>query len=214
MFERDFIKRLIQQFAEVVSRILLYKSKNDWQQVQMIIDVSGKQLLGLNPDLVKSMDGEELIRLFTIKEETDYEKCLIMAVLLYEQAVVNKNTQKLERDIFNAYLKSFLLFKTAFKNNELKLEKDLAKAFECCEHLLSFELNDAVMFEIFSFYKLEKQFAKAEDVLFMLLEKNRNEAKVTALRFYNDLLKFDDAELKKGNLPREEVLEGLKKAKE
>jgi len=214
MFERDFIKRLIQQFAEVVARIMLYKSKNDWQQVQMIIDVSSKQLLGLNPDLIESMDGEELLQLFTIKEETDYEKCLIMAVLLYEQAIVNKKTNKAEYDIYQVYLKSFLLFKTAFKNDELKTKNDLAKAYQCCESLLSYQLDDSVLFEIFRFYKSEKEYAKAEDVLFLLLEKNRSEGKETALKFYSELLKFDDAELKKGNLPREEVLEGLKKAKE
>ena len=214
MFQRDYIKRLIEQFAEVVARIFLYKSKKDWQQVQMIIDVSSKQLLGLNPDLIESMDGEELIGLFTIKAETDYEKCLIMAVLQYEQAIVNKNINKSENDVFQAYLKSFLLFRVAFKNSELKTKQDLPKAFQCCENLLSFKLNDTILFEIFSFYKSEKEFAKAEDILFMLWEKNRSEGKETALKFYNDLLHFDDAELKKGNLPREEVLEGLKRAEE
>lgn len=212
MFERDYIKRLIQQFAEVVARILLYKSKKDWQQVQMIIDVSAKQLLGLNPDLIENMDSEELIGLFTIKAETDYEKCLIMAVLQYEQAIVNINTNKSGNDIFSAFLKSFILFKSAFRNSELKTKNELKRAFKCCENLLLFAIDDKILFEIFSFYKSEMEFAKAEDVLFMLLENNRNEGKETALKFYNDLLKFDDAELKKGNLPRDEVLEGLKKA--
>jgi hypothetical protein len=214
MFERDYIKRLIQQFAEVVARIVLYKSKKDWQQVQMIIDVSGKQLLGLNPNLIESMDGKELIRLFTFKEQIDHEKCLIMAVLLFEQSIVNSNTSKPESEIYKTYLKSFLLFRTAFKNSEFKSKIDLKRAFECCENLLTFELEDSVLFEIFSFYKEEKEFAKAEDVLFTLLEKNRNDGKQTALQFYTELLKYDDAALEKGNLPREEVLEGLKRAEQ
>jgi len=180
----------------------------------MVIDVSGKQLLGLNPDLTESMDAEELIRLFSIKEGIDHEKCLIMAVLQYEQAVVNSHTDKSESDIYRAYLKSFLLFKAAFNNKEFKSERDLDKAFACCENLLEFELDDHHLFEIFRFYKEEKAFARAEDVLYILLEKNRSTAKETALNFYNDLLKYDDAELKKGNLPREEVLEGLKRARQ
>lgn len=212
MFERDYIKRLIQQFADVVARIILYKSKKDWQQVQMIIDVSGKQLLGLNPSLIESMDGKELIQLFTFKEQTDHEKCLIMAVLLFEQSVINANTGKPESEIYKAYLKSFLLFRTAFTNSEFKSKVDLKRAFECCDNLMTFDLEDTVLFEIFGFYKEEKEFAKAEDILFTLLEKNRNDAKQTAIQFYTDLLKYDDAELEKGNLPRDEVLEGLKRA--
>jgi hypothetical protein len=212
MFERDYIKRLIQQFAEVTARIILYKNKKDWQQVQMIIDVSGKQLLGLNPQLIESMDGQALIQLFTSREETDYEKCLILGVLQYEQAILNANTEKDEDKIFQPFLKSFLLFKEAFKNKEFKSKKDRAKALHCCENLLTFELQDRILFEIFHFYKEEKEFAKAEDVLFILMEKNRQDGKETALQFYSDLLQFNDAELKRGNLPREEVLEGLKRA--
>jgi Family of unknown function (DUF6483) len=212
MFERDYIKRLIQQFAEVVAKIILYKNNKDWQQVQMVIDVSGKQLLGLNPDLTENMSAEELIRVFSIKEEIDYEKCLIMAVLQYEQAIVYAHTNAPESNIFKAYLKSFILFRTAFKNIEFKSKKDLGKAFDCCENLLEFKLDDQHLFEIFRFYKEEKAFAKAEDILFILLENNRSMAKETALKFYNELLEYDDAELNKGNLPREEVLEGLKRA--
>ena len=211
MFERDFIKRLIQQFAEVVAKIIFYKSKKDWQQVQMVIDVSAKQLLGLNPDLIENMDAKDLVRLFSIKNEIDYEKCLILAILQYEQAILNFNTGKPEKDIFNAYLKSFILFKTAFLNKELKTDKDTIKAFECCENLLEYDLDDKILLDIFMFYKAEMAFARAEDVLFILLKKNRDEAKTTALNFYRDLLSYTDSDLKKGDLPRDEVLEGLKK---
>jgi hypothetical protein len=210
MIERYFIKRLIQQFALVVAKIISYKNKNDWQQVQMIVDVSLKQLLGLNPGLAESLDENALPDLFRIGGKTDHEKCLILGRLLYEQALIYENTQAADDKIYPALLKSFTLYKTALEDTQFKTKENITVLTSCCEKLLLYKLNKKVLTDIFNFYKDQKRFDNAEDILYLLLE-NDSSHKETAVSFYRDLLHFNDAVLEKGNLPRDEVVEGLRK---
>lgn len=70
------------------------------------------------------------------------------------------------------------------------------------------------MFE--EYYELTKNYAKAEDVLFTLTETSEanNDILSKGIAFYERLIKKDQAELEKGNLPIDEVLEGLSNLKE
>lgn len=210
MFERDFIKRQIQQFGQVIQKLIHYKKQQDWQQVQMVIDVSTKQLLGLNPDLVESMNGKMLISMFQISDETDYEKCFILGRLLQEQAVVYEYTENNEQLVFDTYFKSFELLAKAMENEELRNNDNFLAVLNCCNSLLRYQLNEQILFSIFTFYNKHKYYAEAENTIVLLLNENREQNKEVAIKFYTRLLQLSDTALKNGNLPREEVLEGLK----
>jgi hypothetical protein len=211
MFERDFIMRMIKQLAQVLRQILNYKKEGQWENVQMVIDVTSKQLLGLNPDVIEKLNADALITMFTYNGITDYEKCLTLATLLTEQAEVYEHTGQAEDKIFGLYFKSFELFYTAFKGPRTNNENYLNYAIVCCDKLLDYQLETDQLLRIFTFYNQNQHFAKAENVLYLLLDRNKKEAKDHAINFYNQLLKCDDLTLKKGNLPRDEVVEGLNK---
>ena len=210
MFERDYIKRLIQQFAQVVEKIILHKKQQDWPQVQMVIDVSAKQLLGLNPDLIESMDSKALISMFKISNEMDYEKCFILGRLLQEQAFIYENTKENENKIYKTYLKSYNLFSKAIENDELRNKENIKTILGCCNSLQQFRLEDNILLNIFNFYRDESHYAEAENILFLLLKSDAENIRSLAREFYSGLLLLKDFELNKANLPREEVLEGLK----
>lgn len=209
MIERDFIKRIIQQLAQVLAQILLHKKSSNWEQVQMALDVAGKQMLGLNPDLRDNLDSETLIKLFSYNDKFDHEKCLVLAVILTESAINLAKMQADESSIFNAYKKGFTLYETAFQNRDL-LNKEYKGYFELCvDGLLEFKLDQNTLIRIFSFYKIHNLFARAEDILSIILINATSENIILAKEFYQSLLKLDDKQLNKGNLPRDEIIEGL-----
>jgi len=211
MFERDYIKRLIQQFAEVVEKIVLFKKRQDWQQVQMVIDVSAKQLLGLNPDLIDNMDSSSLTSMFQISDETDFEKCYILGRLLMEQAFIYENTKTDEHKVYKTYQKSFDLLIKALEGNEIRNKENIQAVVNCCDSLLQYKLDDNSLIKIYNFYKNEAFFADAENIVLLLLKEKTAGSRELARNYYNELLLLSDADLEKGNLPRDEVLEGLEK---
>ena len=209
MFERDFMMRMIKQMAHVLKQILNYKKRGQWENAQMVIDVASKQLLNLNIEVIERLEADALIEMFTYNGETEVEKCLTLATLLVEQAEIFENTGQADLKIFELYLKSFQLFNTA--SNDLQLLKGnyLNYAVHCCDKLSEYKIETDLMLQIVKFYKQYNFFAKAENVLYQLLDQNEKDAKEYAINFYKHLLKCDDQTLIKGDLPRDEVIEGL-----
>ncbi len=62
---------------------------------------------------------------------------------------------------------------------------------------------------LFSLRERCKRFGGAEDLLFELLEEGWDDALTAGTAFYERLLELDDVTLAEGNLPRDEVEEGL-----
>lgn len=72
--------------------------------------------------------------------------------------------------------------------------------------------------QIFQYYRIVGKYAKAEDLLYSLLEEanyyDKKKLIDIGIEFYENILKKTDLELKNGNLPRSEVLESLNEIKE
>ena len=211
MFERDFIKRMIQQFAQVVAKIIYYKSRKDWEQMQMVIDVALKQLLNINPDMLEHLTEDDLINLFRYDENIDHEKCLILGHLLYEQGQIYDNTISDAHKIIRAYRHSLALLNMALQGPEFNTKENQSIALACCDQLERFASDAETGQSVFNFYKQLSLFSRAEDTLYTLMQIDPSKHHALAISFYNDLLTLDDGVLEEGNLPRDEVLEGLRK---
>lgn len=211
MIERDFIKRLIQQLSQVLAEIFFHQKNQDWQKAQMVIDVAGKQLLGLNPDLRDSLDGETLKEMFSYNNQIDHEKCLTLAMLFAEQANVFKNTKQNDVQIITILKKSIILFNGAFQNTELLQNDSRQSALYVCDELSVFDLEADILLEMHLLYTTIGALSKAEDTLYLLQQKGLKDINLLAESFYSKLLKKNDNELRKGNLPRDEILDGIKR---
>jgi len=66
--------------------------------------------------------------------------------------------------------------------------------------------------KVFRYYERMGRYDRAEDVLYEILEV-KPEFSNEGVQFYERLLKRSDEELVKGNLPRDEVLEGMQEMK-
>lgn len=75
------------------------------------------------------------------------------------------------------------------------------------------DLSDVQRYRLFKYYWVIGQYASAEDLIYFMVKNSNSAAKETYIKeginFYKDLLLKSDNELTIGNLPRDEVNEGL-----
>jgi len=63
---------------------------------------------------------------------------------------------------------------------------------------------------IFRFFEINGQYDKAKDVLFEMIKTNKDDIVNEGFTFYHRLKMKPPVELENGNLPLDEVIEGLK----
>ena len=207
----DFLMRQIQQFAGVLSKILSAKKANDSEQFVRQLDNLSSQFLGFDLDMLHTVSFEDTISLFAVNENIDLSRCFIAAEILREECVSYESENDPPDTCFENYLKSFLLyFESVSKLEELQ-NKDTFRNIESVINKISqFQISSGVKIKMFRYFEISQNFAAAENVLHELLENDNSSIQSEAESFYSRLLEKSDEELEKGNLPRDEVLEGLR----
>ncbi len=105
--------RLIEQFAEAISRILKLKKGRNYKKALSAIDQTYNELFGFNSLLINSYGTDDLISIISIDGIPDVNKCLIIATLLKEEGEVYE--AKNQKDISHMrYLKSLDIFLRGF----------------------------------------------------------------------------------------------------
>jgi hypothetical protein len=77
------------------------------------------------------------------------------------------------------------------------------------DKLIEYEMPARLQYKLMQYYEMIGDYAEAENILFHLIDNGGIEIVKEGLQFYNRLLAKTDDELKKGNLPRNEIEEGL-----
>ncbi|MBI3580019.1 MAG: hypothetical protein HY089_11490 [Ignavibacteriales bacterium] len=204
MLTRDYLLRMISSLARVLAKVMLHKKAKQYDQAMEELQQAGKQLLGMNLLLLSSLSDEELIALLKLGERFDVEKCLAAAELLREQSEIQGLTGN-ENESARSAMKSLSLFTELVQYEKEALPQEYFEKIESLIQALSvFELPRSIQQKIFRYYELTGSYAKAEDVLFELVEQNASFVQ-EGIKFYDRLMKKTDDELAKGNLPRGEV---------
>ncbi|MBI3787213.1 MAG: hypothetical protein HY276_03060 [Ignavibacteriales bacterium] len=204
MLTRDYLLRMISSLARVLAKVMLHKKAKQYDQAMEELQQAGKQLLGMNLLLLSSLSDEELIALLKLGERFDVEKCLAAAELLREQSEIQRLTGN-ENESARSAMKSLSLFTELVQYEKEALPQEYFEKIESLIQALSvFELPQSIQQKLFRYYELTGSYAKAEDVLFELVEQNASFLQ-DGIKFYDRLMKKTDDELAKGNLPRGEV---------
>jgi hypothetical protein len=141
-----------------------------------------------------------------------HEKTLMLTRLLTEAGEVA--TEKAKPDDARAYyLKALHLLLMVLAQNDVPEFPDFVpKVGMLLAALDEGELPVHSLAMLMQYHERMGEFAKAEDALFAMLESEPGERQIVDLgvAFYDRLLRQGDAALVAGNLPRDEVKEGLK----
>lgn len=209
MYQRDYIMRLIEQFGQALQRILKVKEAEQFDAALHEISQAGKTLLGLDMTLLRALDDRQIVEFLTTSDGLDSGRCLVIAELFLQEGEITALLGETEESIRDD-IKSLSLFLSALAENEqLHSDAYFAKVTDLRNRLHQVPLPGHVTFKLYRFFEQRGEYARAEDLLFALLESGYPGIAEEGRAFFARLLAQSDAALQQGNLPRKEVLEGL-----
>jgi hypothetical protein len=219
MAQRDYILRMIEEMSRVVAQIIYQRDMKDYQATHELIDEQFKQTLGMGSGFLHSLPDETLLSMLTTLGSLNVEKCWLVALLLKAEGDLYADEQD-ESKSYYSYLKSCNLFLEALydQNQRRDIEK-IAEIEELLEKLEEYELPLRIRQLLFWYFEYTERYAKAEDMLFTILEtasfdemENRDDVEEMLEKgeaFYARLLGKNDSALESGNFSRAEIREGL-----
>jgi hypothetical protein len=216
MIRRDYILRLIEEFAEALARIRALKNDAQLEEASLLTETEFKRITGLDSEsLLKLSETELLARL--IQSESSHavrEKMFFLTTLLKEMGDIAATEGRVEESRA-CYLKGLhLLLDSLSRGDGFEQPEFVPKVDLFVQALDEFPMHTNVL--LMEHYERTGQFGKAEDALFAILEADlKNRAALEfGISFYERLLGHSDARFTEGNLPRAEVESGLVELRE
>jgi len=212
MPQTDYIMRIIEQLADYLWAIVLNKKVQKYDIALEKINEAYNGLLHLNAGQIKNLSVNEILENNTHEGILNKGNIEIIANLLFEEADILENMNGKNSASFEYYQKSIELFITLF--SETAITQYCKNIEDIIGKLENYEIGDYINKKIFNYYLKKGYYGKAEDKLYDLLENNDPDRKSKILNFYEILLKKDDFDLQKGNLPRTEIIDAIKALEE
>jgi hypothetical protein len=199
---------MIHQLAQVIAKVLKLSEVQQYSEALEEIQLSSKQLVGMDLRLLTSLSDIEFIRLLSLGERFDVEKCVVTAELL--RLIGEVRERQADDDAkYHSYTTSLSLFLELLFREAETLPKEYFDEIEVLiSKLSSYELSVDLLQKVFRFYGIVRRYDAAENILFDLVERDAAFG-VEGLKFYERLRTQSDEELERGNLPRDEVEAGL-----
>ena len=196
--------RIISQLAAVLASVLRLMKLNRHEEALEEIQTSSKQLLGMDLRLLTTLSDVEFVRLLSLGERFDVEKCVAIAELLRILGDVRDNQGK-EEEGSAARLTALSLFLELSHQEAGTLPKEY---YETVENIISMltpaGLPARLNRKLFTYYESLGKYDKAEDALFRAVEEDAGFVEA-GIKFYERLRRKSDEELERGNLPRNEI---------
>ncbi|MCR8636438.1 DUF6483 family protein [Paenibacillus radicis (ex Xue et al. 2023)] len=208
MYQRDYLLRMIEQFSVVLGKVIFQRRNQRFTEALELLAQAMKQLLGLNSKLVRALSAKDLISLLSSQGYFDTGKGLLLSDMLKaESEVLLENGQ--EADGWGCRLKSLeLLLEINQLPEALDYKSDIKERMDELLPKVQHYRTSSRITELLMFYHSENgQLAKAEDMLFFLLEDDPdNEIFLEkGLQMVEKWLEYTAEELSAGNLTEEEI---------
>lgn len=218
MFRRDFLLGQIEQFVAVLMKLAGLTRAGQWDEASAIAKAQFQALAGDDVSKLLQMSDTDLIARL-VEADAGYEmrqKIFMAAALFKENGDIFKGQGKLD-DGRACYLTGLRLLLETVANDPTTLCPGFAPSIEVFlialnDSPLDFKTNAMLM----RHYERVRDFAKAEDALFNMLDAEPANIELLdfGIGFYQRLLRLDDETLELGNLPRAEVNAGLAELKQ
>ena len=211
MIRRDYIIRMIEEFAEALARIRALKQQRKHGEAAVLTEEEFKRITGIDSEsLLKLTETELLARL--IESEAMHAvrvKIFFLTTLLAEAGDIAAAEGRLEESRA-CYLKGLHLLLDSLARGDAFEQPEFVPKVELFVNALD-EMPTQTHALLMEHYERTGQFGKAEDALFGILDGDvNNEYAVNfGISFYERLLGHTDVQLIEGNLPRAEVEAGL-----
>lgn len=197
---------MIQQLTKVLAKVLFHVERKEYDVAQQEIDTAGELFIGVKWSFLRTLADEHLILLLGYEQNPD--KMLAAAELLREESDLLHAQGKLDESITQG-MKSFSLFvELIIREKGYLTIVSTEKIDALLARLSEYEMPVHIQQKQFRYYEATERYAKAEDVLFDVIERD-DQFVAEGVKFFNRLLAKSDEELEHGGLTRSEVMEGL-----
>jgi hypothetical protein len=213
MIQRDYILRMIEEFAHVLSRIKSLERGQLWREAAGVVDEEFQRLTGAGAAAMAQLTETELLARLIQGEPTHvvHQKALMLTTLLKEAGELAA-AQGRPDEARASYLKGLgLLLDTLARHEPFECPDFVPRVEVFVTALGDKPLPLEMQARLMQHYELTGEFSKAEDCLFAMLEAEPGNAALADFGrvFYERLRGKSDASLAAGNLPRPELEAGL-----
>ena len=184
---------------------------NEIDRAFQLINKELKSLVGLDFNTIDSLAFSSVKTMVSRDNQYNSEKYVALAEILSLQGNVLERTGDEGGKIFY-YNKALDSFIEAYSEDDGTDKKYLKDAENLVNSLGEYQLTVKEEKNRLLIYELLGQYDNAEDILFELLKSvdDKEDIKKFGIEFYNRLKEKTAEELENGNLPLEEVEDGLK----
>ncbi len=201
--------RMIDQLSKVLARVLFLNTAREFPKSALELATATRNLLGLDRDLILVMSDDQLLELLKADDSLSGPKCYVLGMLLNEEATL-AGLREDHESATSLRLKSLSLLLKAYTRSEGPVvPSHPARIDELAGGLQHTEIPLRIRTRLFAYYESVGKYDRAENVLFDLIDQDPEQIR-TGLDFYARLKAKDDAELARGNLPRDEIEEGIR----
>ena len=211
MPQRDYIERVIEAFAEVLRQILGLEQIGRPVEAQELLQSAARQYLGLSLVALDALSIEAVVRLLSAGGSLDVQRCLMLADLRRAQAAIQEGEGPAITSL-ETRVSAIRLYAEAMAVGGIGVlagrREDVTSLLE---EVRRYELPVHVRRLVWRLFLAAGAFARAEDVLFALVEDHPDDPALVeeGRAAYEALLERPNAELEAGGLPRDEVEEAL-----
>lgn len=210
MPQKDYILRLIEEFAQVLAEAMGLRRAGRLEAALWLLDRSAARFAGLGLRQLDALSWESLRALLTVGGSLDIQRTIFLAELRRLEGELRDERTGHDAGWASSVLALRLYMLVAASRGTDGLEERREQALALADRLRSGPLDPEVRLELWRFELAAGRFGRAEDALFAALEERpRDQATVVeGLAAYDRLLGCTDAQLARGGLPRDEVLDG------
>ncbi|AWB47043.1 hypothetical protein DCC85_18555 [Paenibacillus sp. CAA11] len=208
MLRRDYLVRMIEEMTDMIATVFNLKQQKKYTEALWELDEQYKKQFRLNGTLVNSLSLKDLIEVFRMGDKIEADKLQSLARLMKEEGGIYLEQNKEDEAVIR-YMKALHLFMYAsFHGADRELWNIDREVQELRTAVKGYQLPVETEQLLMSYEEREGRFDSAEDSLYRLL-KSGTTGIGEGTAFYERLLNLEDEKLEQGNLPREEVEEGL-----
>jgi tetratricopeptide (TPR) repeat protein len=210
MIKNDYMKEVENTLTLVSEEVDKNVINGDIEKAKERVNKELKALVGLDIGTVDVFSFNSIEGLISKEMQYNAEKFIAFGCLMRFQGLISAKENK-ENMKIQYYEKSIEGFYKAYTEDDEINPKYLDDAVDVARELGNYELSLDIDKKIFKLYEISNKLDKAEDTLFYMLRKTDNDGSIIleGMKFYSRLKKEEHAKLAKGNLPIEEVEDGI-----
>jgi hypothetical protein len=211
MSQRDYILRIAEEFGRALAQVLYNRQIQDYAAAHKLIDEQCKQVFGMGIGFMRSIPDETLLSMLTSFDTLNAEKCWLLAILLKAEGDIYQD-QGNASESYYSYIRSLnLVLEVLLLDTTISGTGTVPELEDLLSRLSDYELPASTWLLLFRYFDHTGKYARAEDVLFEMLEAGDPEGDIHArgTAFFQRLKRQSEAALSAGNFSMEEVEEGL-----